>query len=70
VGKPDIEDAPLRLENAILEEMRMAAAEALKGIQVQGIVEDRMRGVEVRLRVSGTCYKASIKEGRISAQRA
>jgi hypothetical protein len=42
-----IEDALLRLENAILEETRMAAAEALKGIHVlQGIVEDRMRGVE------------------------
>jgi hypothetical protein len=47
VGKTDIEDALLRLENAILEETRMAAAEALKGINVlQGIVEDRMRGVE------------------------
>jgi hypothetical protein len=47
VRKTAIEDALLRLENAILEEMRMAAAEALKGINVlQGIVEDRMRGVE------------------------
>ncbi|KAF8490155.1 hypothetical protein F5888DRAFT_1638229 [Russula emetica] len=43
VGKTDIEDALLRLENAILEETRMAAAEALKGIHV---IQDRMRGVE------------------------
>jgi hypothetical protein len=43
VGKTDIEDALLRLENAILEETRMAAAEALKGIHV---LQDRMRGVE------------------------
>ena len=41
MGKTDIEDALLRLENAILEETRMAAAEALKGIHVlQGVVED------------------------------
>ena len=47
MGKTDIEDALLRLENAILEETRMAAAESLKGIHaLQGIVEDRMRGVE------------------------
>jgi hypothetical protein len=43
VGKTDIEDALLRLENAILEETRMAATEALKGIHV---LQDRMRGVE------------------------
>jgi hypothetical protein len=43
VGKSDIEDALLRLENAILEETRMAAAESLKGIHV---LQDRMRGVE------------------------
>jgi hypothetical protein len=43
VGKTDIEDALLRLENAILEETRMAAAEALKGIHV---LQDRMKGVE------------------------
>jgi hypothetical protein len=47
VGKTDIEGALLRLENAILEETRMAAAESLKSIHaLQGIVEDRMRGVE------------------------
>ena len=47
MGKTDIEDALLRLENAILEETRMAAAESLKGIHaLQGIVEDRMKGVE------------------------
>ena len=47
MGKTDIEDALLRLENAILEETRMAAAESLKGIHVlQDIVEDRTRGVE------------------------
>jgi hypothetical protein len=39
----DIECALSRLENAILEETRMAAAEALKGIHV---LQDRMRGVE------------------------
>jgi hypothetical protein len=40
-----MEDALLRLENAILEETRMVAAEALKGIHaLQGIFEDRMRG--------------------------
>jgi hypothetical protein len=38
-----MEDALLRLENAILEETRIAAAEAHL---LQGIVEDRMRGVE------------------------
>ncbi len=43
MGKTDIEDALLRLENAILEETRMAAAESLKGIHV---LQDRMRGVE------------------------
>jgi hypothetical protein len=43
VGKTDIEDALLKLENAILEETRMAAAESLKGIQG---LQDRMRGVE------------------------
>jgi hypothetical protein len=43
VGKTDIEKALLRLENAILEETRMAATEALKGIHV---LQDRMRGVE------------------------
>jgi hypothetical protein len=46
VGRTDIEDALLRLENAILEEMRMAAAESLKGIHV---LQDRVRGVEVML---------------------
>jgi hypothetical protein len=47
VGRTDIEDALLRLENAILEETRMASAEAVKGIDVlQSIVEARMRGVE------------------------
>ena len=43
VGKADIEDALLRLENATLDETRMAAAEALKGIDV---LQDRMRGME------------------------
>ena len=43
MGKTDIEDALLRLENAILEETRMAASEALKGINA---LQDRMRGVE------------------------
>ena len=43
MGKTEIEDALLRLENAILEETRMAAAEALKGIHV---LQDRMKGVE------------------------
>jgi hypothetical protein len=43
VGRTDIENALLRLENVILEETRMAAAEALKVIHN---VEDRMRGVE------------------------
>jgi hypothetical protein len=42
-GKTDVEDALLRLENAILEETRMAAAESLRGIHV---LQDRMRGVE------------------------
>jgi hypothetical protein len=47
VGRTDIEDALLRLENAILEETRMASAEAVKGIDVlQSIVEARMRDVE------------------------
>jgi hypothetical protein len=47
VGRTDIDDALLRLENAILEETRMASAEAVKGIDVlQSIVEARMRGVE------------------------
>jgi hypothetical protein len=43
VGKTDVEDALLKLENAILEETRMAAAESLKGIHV---LQDRMKGVE------------------------
>ena len=43
MGRTDIEDALLRLENAILEETRMAASESLKGIHV---LQDRMRGVE------------------------
>ena len=43
MGRTDIEDALLRLENAILEEARMAASESLKGIHV---LQDRMRGVE------------------------
>jgi hypothetical protein len=48
VGRSDkIEDGLRRLENAILEETRMAAAEALKSIDaLQDIVEARMRGVE------------------------
>ena len=46
----DIEDALRRLENAILEETQMAAAEALNGIHtLQGIVEDRMRAMEDKL---------------------
>ena len=46
----DIERALLKLENAILEETRMAGAEALKGIHMlHGIVEDRMRGIESKL---------------------
>jgi len=54
MGRADIEDALLRLENVVLEETRMAAAEALKGIHVlQGIVEDRMRGVEGMLQGVG-----------------
>jgi hypothetical protein len=43
VGKTDIEDALRKLENAILEETRMAASESLKGIHV---LQDKMRGVE------------------------
>jgi len=40
VGKRDIEDALLRLDNASLEEMRMATAELLKGIHViQGMIQ-------------------------------
>jgi len=50
VGRTDVEDALLRLENVILEETRMAAAEALKGIHV---LQDRMRGVEGMLRGVG-----------------
>jgi len=47
VGKTNIEDALLRLENAILEETQMAATEALKSIHVlQGIIEDRMSNTE------------------------
>jgi len=54
MGRADIEDALLRLENVVVEETRMAAAEALKGIHVlQGIVEDRMRGVEGMLQGVG-----------------
>jgi len=54
MGRTDIEDALLRLENVVVEETRMAAAEALKGIHVlQGIVEDRMRGVEGMLQGVG-----------------
>jgi hypothetical protein len=54
MGRTDVEDALLRLENVVLEETRMAAAEALKGIHVlQGIVEDRMRGVEGKLQGVG-----------------
>jgi hypothetical protein len=56
-----MEDALLRLENAILEETRMVAAEALKGIHaLQGIFEDRMRdkkgvlqGLDERMKVVG-----------------
>ena len=39
----DIENALLRLENTILEETRMAAAEALRGIHM---LHDRMRDTE------------------------
>jgi hypothetical protein len=54
VGRTDTENALLRLENVILEETRMAAAEALKSIHVlQGIVEHRMRGVEGMLQGVG-----------------
>jgi hypothetical protein len=53
-GKTDIEDALLKLENAILEETRMAAAEALKGIHV---LQDRMRGVEGMLEGVGDMLK-------------
>ena len=42
----DIENALLRLENSILEETRMAGAEALKGIHT---LHDRMRGMENKL---------------------
>jgi hypothetical protein len=54
VRKTDIEDALLRLEIAIQEEMRMAAAESLKGIHMlRGIVEDRMGGLEGMLKGVG-----------------
>ena len=57
VGRKDIEEALQRLEKVTVEETRMAAAEALKGIhsvghEVHGIhdavkaVEDRVRDVE------------------------
>jgi hypothetical protein len=63
VGRTDIEDALQRLENAILEETRMAAAEALKGIGVlQDIVETRMRGVEGMLQGVGDIVLQGLDE--------
>jgi hypothetical protein len=61
VGGTDIDDALLRLENAIQEETRMVGAVSLKGIQG---LQDRMRGVEGMLE-GVVCYKASIKERMI-----
>jgi hypothetical protein len=46
VGKKDLEDALLRLENATLEEWRMADAESWKGIHV---LQDTVMGVKVML---------------------
>ena len=64
VGKTDLEVALLRLENAILEETRMAAAEALKGIHV---LQDRMTGVEGMLEGVGDMLKDISQKGNNSA---
>ena len=65
VGRTDIEDALLRLENVTMEEAKMAAAESLKAIHGVGnqvgdkvdgvlkVVEERMRGVEGMLQGVG-----------------
>ena len=46
VGRKDIEDAMQRLENVIVEEARMAAAEALKAIHDVGYkVGDEAQGI-------------------------
>jgi hypothetical protein len=69
VGKTDIEDALLKLENAILDEMRMAGAESLKGIHVlQGIVEDRVGNVEDILQGINEKMKDISRMGINSAQ--
>ncbi|KAI0280610.1 hypothetical protein BGY98DRAFT_311095 [Russula aff. rugulosa BPL654] len=47
VGRTDIEDALLRLENAILEETRMAGAETLKGINM---LQDMFQGFDERIK--------------------
>jgi hypothetical protein len=47
VGRTDVEDALLRLENAILEETRMAGAETLKGINV---LQDMFQGFDERIK--------------------
>ena len=61
----DIEDALLKLENAILEETRMAAAEALKGIHMlHGAFEDRMRGMENKLEDVRDMLQAFKHDGR------
>ena len=54
MGRTDIEDALLRLEEVTVEESRMAGAESLKAIHGVGsnvqdtlnAIEDRMRGME------------------------
>ena len=61
MGRTDIEDALQRLEQVVLEEARMAAAESLKAIHGVGsnvqdalkAVEDRMRGMEGMLQGGG-----------------
>jgi hypothetical protein len=76
VGKTDIEDALLKLDNAMQEETRMATAESLKGISMlQGMVEDGMRNVQgmindvgVKLQGSDERTKDISQQGLNSAQ--
>ena len=64
-GKTDIEDALQKLENAILEEVRMAAVEALR--HIYGL-HDRMKDLEDMLKdVRDTlkCFDERMKHIRI-----
>ena len=70
MGGTDMEDALLRLENAILEETQMAAAEALKGVHV---LQNRMKSVEDMLQgvVDGKMKNITtkdIKSAKITVQ--